>query len=593
MRKMISLEEAEALIIENTVSVQTTEEVELTRALDRIAARDYQAVTDQPPFDRSPLDGYALCSADIVTASREQPVELSVIETIYAGDIPKQTVERGQAVRIMTGAMLPKGADCVIRQEDTEAVQESKCRIFACVKSQQNICRQGEDIRKGSVIIRQGTVMTPAHGAVLAGQGFFRVKVYARIRIAVLTTGTELISDIDESPESNREPEQEMQGKIYDSNGSMLALRLTELGMDADIFHISDEKHLIQEKIQELTADYDAIITTGGVSVGEKDYIPEVMKQLGAKVLFHGVDIKPGTPMLSAVYQNKLVFCLSGNPFAAIATFELLAVSGLLKMTGLHNFKHHQFNAILLNDFPKQTIDRRRFIRAQHMEDGIRIPDNHSSGSLYSMIGCNCMIDIPAESGPLKAGTVVQAVELFDLRRLQERQGVDVPVICICGRKNAGKTTFIEGLLPFLLNEKLRVGVIKHDGHDFIPDVPGTDSARMHAAGAGTTAIYSDRRQAYYIEQEESQFEMVKNRLLTLQKQPLDLILVEGLKNSDYDKIEIMRQAVSKETVVHGGRLLAVCADFTADLEQKLPHFGLTEYEQAARWMKRYITEEL
>ena len=601
MEKLITLEEAITLIIEHTVTASRMEEVSLQKALWRIAAEDYRAVTDQPPFDRSPLDGYALRSEDIVMATREHPCELTVIETVYAGDVPTKTVLSGQAVRIMTGAMLPKGADCVIRQEDTVEITQGDvkagCQIFTPLKAHQNICRQGEDIRKGSVIIQKGTVIKPVHGAVLAGQGIFRINVYARVRAAILTTGSELVSDSDDHSA------RDMQGKIFNSNGVMLAMRLEELGIEADIYSISDDLLLIQQKIEELADHYDAIITTGGVSVGEKDYIPEVMKRLGAQVLFHGVDVKPGTPVLSAKYHDRMLYCLSGNPFAAMATLELLAVPGLLKRSGLYRIKHQRFSARLLNDFPKDSIKKRRFIRAQRQEKGIYIPDNHSSGSLYSMIGCNCMIDIPSGWCRLKKGETVQAVELFDLHSSYTEIGQNlkeeaVRVLCICGCKNSGKTTLLEGILPYLQSYGMRINVVKHDGHDFKPDVPGTDSARIHAAGSFATVIYSNLRQAYYIEQNLEQdscpYEEVIDRLLSLQVCLPDLILIEGLKNSKYDKIEIIRSAVSEKSVVHNGSLLAVCTDLEhAVADRSIKQFGLNDYEQIAEFIIQYLENHI
>ncbi len=597
MKKAIQLEDAIELILTNTAVMTETESVRLTEALGRVVAVPYQASLDQPPFDRSPLDGYALHSADIAAASAEQPVELAVIETVYAGDVPKQTVRSGQAVRIMTGAMLPAGADCVIRQEDTETIaQTQRVRICMPLRTMQNICRRGEDIQQGAFIMEKGTAVTPAHAAVLAGQGILHLTVFRRIRAAILATGSELIS------EQNQQTEQNTSGMIHDTNGPMLAMRLAQLGIEAGEYSISDEPQLLRAKLEELLEEYDAVITTGGVSVGDKDYIPAVMRQMEAKVLFHGVDMKPGTPMLAAQYHGKMIFCLSGNPFAAAATMELAAVPGLLKMCGLQYVYPRRFRAALQNDFPKNSIHKRRFIRAQRTENGIYVPDKHSSGSLFSLIGCDCLVDIPEGSGQLSAGESVQAVELADIYHTGSCwKYTSLPsVLCICGRKNVGKTTFLEALLPHLIKKGIEVGVLKHDGHDFVPDVPGTDSFRYRQAGAEATAVFSDRRQSYYTGQAGADFQTVCTRLCHLSEKPLQLILVEGLKNSDYDKIEIMRREISEESIVHGGRLLAVCADFppferagtqtTGETENMLPQvFGLQDQEAVADYILRWL----
>lgn len=634
MDKMIQMEEAARLIIENAKAVEETETVLLFHAVGRVAAVDYAAVLDQPSFDRSPLDGYAMQSTDITAATKEHPVELEVVETIYAGDEPVRCVESGQAVRIMTGAMIPKGADCVIRQEDVEPFRR-KCadvdhlqegeqhrtvRICTPLQAHQNICKRGEDIREGTVIIRCGEVITPAHGAVLAGQGIDYVKVYRRVRVAILATGSELVSSVGER-EGRCNPLLNIQtktkdiapGRIYNTNGPMLAMRLVQLGMEPEFESVSDDLRLIQSKIEALTEQYDAVITTGGVSVGDKDYMPKAMELLGADILFHGVDIKPGTPMLTAICKDKPVYCLSGNPFAAAVTMELLALPGLFSMCGLHNVPIRRFQAVLQNDFPKASSHKRRFIRARKSGNGVSIPDNHSSGSLYTMIGCDCLVDIPKGSKALKAGDLVQVVELLDIYQTYDeseseienigegtkirKQVSDIPTLCICGCKNVGKTTFMEGLLPCLLKEGIRVGVIKHDGHDFTPDVPGTDSARIYGAGAYATAVYSDERQTYHTKQKQEIFEAIRDRLVMLQDEPPELILVEGLKDSAYDKIEIMRREISQESVVHGGRVLAVCNDFeysetdrVKDMDQvhiyeKMKQFGISDYEQTARFI--------
>lgn len=580
--QLMQLEEAERLIIENAGTVEETETSLLFHAVGRVVAVDYTAVLDQPLFDCSPLDGYAVRSADIVAASKDAPVQLEVTEIIYAGDTPKEYVGVGKAARIMTGAMIPEGADCVIRQEDVKAEPNQSVWIYMPVRAQQNICKRGEDIKEGSTIIKRGEIITPAHGAVLAGQGIHSVEVYRRVKAAILTTGSELVSGAGETESSCPS------GKIYNTNGPMLAMRLAQLGIEAEYFSVSDDLQLIREKIETLSENYDAVITTGGVSVGDKDYMPEVMKQIGANLLFHGVDMKPGTPMLAALYKGKMIYALSGNPFAAAVTAELLAILGLLKTCGLHNVKTKRVHAILKNDFPKASSYKRRFIRARRVGNEVSIPDNHSSGSLFTMIGCDCLVDIPKGSGSLKAGDRVQVVELLTIDAAGygseiEPAGERIPVVCICGRKNVGKTTMIEKLLPCLLEKGVRVGVIKHDGHDFVPDVPGTDSARLHAAGAYATAIYSEERQVYYTEQKNVSFEEIKNRLTALQKEPFDLLLVEGLKDSEYDKIEIMRKEISEQSAVHGGKLLAVCVDFDVCHAEK--QFSLDDHEQIAQYI--------
>ena len=287
------------------------ETVPLDEAGGRIAARKLSARMDQPPFDRSPFDGYALHSADAAGASRETPVTLPVTMKLYAGDAPASSLPAGCAARIMTGAPLPEGADCVLMQELTDSGEEM-VQLYAAMKPQQNVVFRGGDIAAGAVIAEDGTVLSPAHLGVLAGQGYAEVPVYKTLTVGVLATGSELLA-----PGEAWTP-----GKIYDANGVQNAARLR---------HDPEE---IAREMRELLAECDAVITSGGVSVGQKDYLPAVLEQLNADILFAGVAQKPGSPMLAGKVGGKLVFCLSGNPFAAAATLEQYAVPALLRAAG-------------------------------------------------------------------------------------------------------------------------------------------------------------------------------------------------------------------------------------------------------------------
>ena len=275
----------------------------LEKACGRIAAKALCARMDQPPFDRSPLDGYALHSADTAGASRETPVTLPVTMKLYAGDAPAAALPVGCAARIMTGAPLPEGADCVLMQELTDSGEET-VQLFSALKPQQNVVSRGGDIAAGAIIAAEGTPLTPAHLGVLAGQGYAEVPVYRTLTVGILSTGSELLA-----PGEPWAP-----GKIYDANGIQNAARLGQLGFAVQRRHCSDDPEVITCQLRELLTGCDAVITSGGVSVGQKDYLPAVLEQLGAQMLFAGVAQKPGSPMLAAEIAGKLMFCLSGNP---------------------------------------------------------------------------------------------------------------------------------------------------------------------------------------------------------------------------------------------------------------------------------------
>ena len=382
-----------------------TETVPLDEADGRIAAGTLSARMDQPPFDRSPFDGYALHSADAAGASRETPVTLPVTMKLYAGDAPASPLPAGCAARIMTGAPLPEGADCVLMQELTDSGEET-VQLYAAVKPLQNVVFRGEDVAAGAVIAPAGTVLTPAHLGVLAGQGYAEVTVCRPLTVGILSTGSELL-----------EPGAPwVSGKIYDANGIQNAARLRQLGFAVERQQCSDDPEVITGKMQELLTRCDAVITSGGVSVGQKDYLPLVLEKLGAQLLVEGVAQKPGSPMLAATLGGKLVFCLSGNPFAAAATLEQYAVPALLRAAGRceESCLLPRTTRTLTTGFSKPSKGN-RYLRAKAMGGSVTIPgegnaEAHSSGSLSAMIGCNCLVELPAGSGPVTPGEEVEVL---------------------------------------------------------------------------------------------------------------------------------------------------------------------------------------
>ena len=381
------------------------ETLPLEKACGRIAAKALCARMDQPPFDRSPLDGYALHSADTAGASRENPVTLPVSMKLYAGDAPAAALPVGCAARIMTGAPLPEGADCVLMQELTDSGEET-VQLYSSLKPQQNVVFRGGDIAAGAIIAAEGTPLTPAHLGVLAGQGYAEVPVYRTLTVGILSTGSELLA-----PGEPWAP-----GKIYDANGIQNAARLGQLGFAVQRRHCSDDPEVIACQLRELLTGCDAVITSGGVSVGQKDYLPAVLEQLGAQMLFAGVAQKPGSPMLAAEIAGKLVFCLSGNPFAAAATLEQYAIPALLRAAGRREegcILPHT-TCTLTTGFSKSSKGD-RYLRAKAAGGSVTIPgegsaEAHSSGSLSAMIGCNCLVKLPAGSGPVAPGEEVEVL---------------------------------------------------------------------------------------------------------------------------------------------------------------------------------------
>lgn len=398
----IELEKAVELMVKSIEEINKTEEIELIEANGRISAEDIYAPMNNPPFDRSPLDGYALIAEDTNGASMENVKKLTVVDCIFAGGYSERVLQRGEAVRIMTGAKMPKGADCVIRQENTNC-GEDEVEIYEELREYSNYCFAGEDIRAEDLLIKKGEFLNYVHQGILSSMGISKVKVKVRPRIGLIVTGDEVGI-----------PGQQLKnGKIYDSNLHLLYSRLNEFGLKPIIAEIiGDCPERMGERISEIIQDVDLIITTGGVSVGEKDILHNVLELINANRIFWKVNLKPGTPAMYSLYERKPILSLSGNPFAALTTFELLGRPVLAKLSGNDNLNPKQVNGIMEAEFNKASM-KRRFIRAYFNNGRVSLSKNkHSSGMLASMIGCNCLIDVKKGTKKLSKGDNVNIILL-------------------------------------------------------------------------------------------------------------------------------------------------------------------------------------
>lgn len=388
------IEDAQQLLLQEIQHTTKIQQCSLQDALGRIAAKDIYAPVSQPPFDRSPLDGYALRAYDSKGASREYPVTLMVIDEVMAGAVSEEEVRQGTAIRIMTGAPIPKGATCVIRQEDTN-YGETQVQIYKELEDHNNICDTGEDFHKGQCLIRGGTKLDAVSIGVLASSGISQICVYNQIKMALITTGDEVM-----------EPGLFLEnGKIYNSNKYLLNARLEELGMKQ--VYLETVKDCVKDmviSIEKCIEDVDLIVTTGAVSVGKKDIMHEVLEVIEAKPLFWKVEAKPGTPILASVYKDKLLINLSGNPFAAIVNLELMVRPVLAKLSRDQQYMPLKKQGVMACDFRKAS-PMRRFVRAFYEDGQITLPKGrHVAGVLGSMKGCNCLIDIPAGNEGLEMG---------------------------------------------------------------------------------------------------------------------------------------------------------------------------------------------
>ena len=402
MLKNIELEVAIEIMLNSIQEVRDVESLNTIDSLGRILAEDIFAPMNNPPFDKSPLAGYAVRGQDTEKASLDKPIEFSIIDTVYAGQTSPKTVGENQAIRIMTGAKMPKESNSVIRLEDVLEV-EGKINIDKPCKAFSNYCYEGEDIKRGEMLIKAHSPLNAIHLGVLSSMGIQKVKVLRKPLVGILVTGDE-VSKIDDVLE---------EGKIYDSNEMLLSSRLKELGIDyIKLDKQKDQAKAVSDSIKASIDSLDLLITTGGVSVGDKDIFHEVIEILGADQLFWRVKLKPGTPLMYSLYRNKPILSLSGNPFAALATFELFARPLISKLSSDPRLKTKSLKVRLGSDFNKASKNR-RFIRAIYNDGKVTLPSGgHASGMLLSMVDCNALIDIEAGNMGIKNGDLVDVILL-------------------------------------------------------------------------------------------------------------------------------------------------------------------------------------
>lgn len=402
MKELLTVEEAVATIQSYAKRITGTEQIPIEDAGGRILAVPVDSPIDQPPFDRSPIDGYACRSEDLAGCDKDHPAILAVVGESDAGDPTRRAAGHGEAIRIMTGAPLPAGCDCCVRQEDTD-YGETTVSIYKQHRAQENICFRGEDYKRGTRLIAAGTRLSFIEITVLASMGEANVSVYRQPAVTVFTTGDEVI-----------EPGTPLGfAKIYNSNGYLLGARLKELGAQVVSRRIiADDPAQLSAALQQAAAVSDLILTTGGVSVGKKDILHESLERAGAVRRFWRIQMKPGTPTIFSVLSDTPVISLSGNPFGAAANFELLVRPLLADMTGDSTYMYRRTQATMASPFTKASPGR-RFIRAILTDGRITLPDGlHSSGVIASMRGCNCMIDIPAGNQGIHPGDRVDVIVL-------------------------------------------------------------------------------------------------------------------------------------------------------------------------------------
>jgi molybdopterin molybdotransferase len=403
--KLIPIKEAMRIIIEET-KVLGSEDRSLMTSLNKVLAEDIYASDNLPPFDKSAMDGFAVRSEDIAEVSRDGAVNLAVRKIIKAGDSGHAALKRGEAFKIMTGAPVPQGADAVVKIEDVEADDQS-VSISKPVEKGRNILKAGEEIKAGDLALPKGKIIRPAEIGLLASLGYTTVRTIKAPRIALLITGDELIN-IGESLTA---------GRIRNCNEHSLSALIKNHNSEAVSYGIiKDDPDMIFEKMKDAFENSDIVISSGGASVGDYDFIEKILRKLGAEVKFSAVAIKPGKPVIFATYNGKLFFGLPGNPLSVINTFEQFVSPAIRKMMGMKDLMEETFPVVLADEI-KSSIGRTNYIYVDiEKRNGIyyaRRVGSQTSNALTTICKANGIVIIDGVTPIVKAGDIVNGRFIF------------------------------------------------------------------------------------------------------------------------------------------------------------------------------------
>lgn len=414
---MISVAQAREIILKNILPLKDTEFLKIGSSLGRVSATDIKAKENIPPFDNSAMDGFAVKAKDTLGALREDPKILEIIADLPAGYTTRKSVRPMQAVRIMTGAPLPRGADSVVMVEDTEKVRGQGSRvkgqnkkkeyvkIFREIKRGENVRYAGEDVKKGETVIRKGDILKSGYVGMLASLGVTQIKAYRKPKVAILATGDELV-------EINQRL---VPGKIRNSNAYALYSQVLKAGAIPLLLGIAkDKKEDLEHKIKK-GLNADMLLVSGGISVGDYDFVKDVLQGLGTQMKFWRVAMKPGKPLAFGIIQNIPVFGLPGNPVSSMLTFEQFVRPALLKMAGANEIFRFHLPAIFREGLQKKK-GLRYFLRVVlENKNGTlyaSLTGPQGSGILKSMVLANAILELPEDIEEVHRGESAQVTYL-------------------------------------------------------------------------------------------------------------------------------------------------------------------------------------
>lgn len=417
MRKPISIGDAVQRVM-NYKQAGKTESISINESYGRFLAENLVATSDVPHFTRAPYDGFAVRSADTQDAGLNNPVEFEVIDHIGAGHTTSKTLGERQAVRIMTGAMMPEGADAVMMLElvkTSERDGKNYMTIKRKIKKGENVSFKGEDAKQGEVLVKKGTLINPGIQAMLATFGYAEVPVAKKPVVGLYATGTELL-DVNDPL---------VPGKIRNSNSYMIAAQIERAGGKVEYFGtLPDDFDTCFEAVKTALGNVDMLVTTGGVSVGDFDYLPAIYEKLGAEVLFNKVAMRPGSVTTVAQFEGKLLFGLSGNPSACYVGFELFTRPVIRTMLCSDKPHLRKEKGVLDTDFPKANPFA-RFVRSTAFFHEGRLMATPSgldkSNIVMSLAGANSLMVLPGGTRGFEAGMEV------DVLLLEDQEGSEWP----------------------------------------------------------------------------------------------------------------------------------------------------------------------
>ena len=408
---MFSTAEAERLIltlVQPTAAIETVDLAsDVAGCLGRVLARSVTSALDFPHWDNSAMDGYAVRASDV----QRSPVTLQIVEELPAGKLPQKTIEPGQAARILTGAMMPEGADTVVMQEETERQPGDRAITILTTPEPKNFVRQrGSFAKVGDRLLAAGQTIGPAEIALLSAAQQIQIPVFRRPRVAIISTGSELVR-----------PDQPLQpGQIVDSNQYALAALVAQTGAVPLLLGIvSDERARVKDAIASALAQADMVISSGGVSVGDYDYVDDVLTELGATLHIRSVAIKPGKPLTVATVNNSLYFGLPGNPASAMVGFWRFVAPAIAKLSGqrgpwLPAFVWAKALTALTAGGTRETYLWGQLIAGEAGYEFAAAAGGHSSGNLVNLVNTSGLAIVPQGKTRIEIGQPVQVLRVAD-----------------------------------------------------------------------------------------------------------------------------------------------------------------------------------